>query len=103
QRGADAPRDLTDISASVRGRVGYGGGEFTTTDDSVFFAGAGGRLYRLALDGGLPRAITPAFGAAAAPRVSPDGRWLVYVHHADGIDGLALIDTDGEQFPRKLA
>src|SRR5690606_31630443 len=47
--------------------------------------------------------ITPAFGAAAAPRVSPDGRWLVYVHHADGIDGLALIDTDGEQFPRKLA
>ena len=51
QTGAQAPRDLTDTSQSVRGRVGYGGGEFTTSGDTVIFAGNGGRLYRLALDG----------------------------------------------------
>ncbi|MFN8564731.1 MAG: hypothetical protein U0703_24610 [Anaerolineae bacterium] len=35
--------------------------------------------------------------------MSPDGRWIVYVHHAEGVDGLALVDSDGALFPRKLA
>ncbi|MBI1260078.1 MAG: prolyl oligopeptidase family serine peptidase [Chloroflexi bacterium] len=104
QTGAQAPRDLTDSSHSVRGRVGYGGGEFTTIgEEAIIFAGTGGRLYRLALAGGLPKAITPAFGSAAAPRASSDGRWVVYVHHSEGVDGLALVDAEGELFPRKLA
>ncbi len=103
QSGAQAPRDLTDGEMSVRGRVGYGGGEFTVSNGVVYFAGNGGRLYRLSLDGGLPQPITPAFGAAASPRVSPDGKWIVYVHSAENVDGLALVDTDGAIFPRKLA
>lgn len=103
QTGTQAPRDLTDAGMSVRARVGYGGGDFTTGGNNVYFAGSGGRLYRVALDGGIPKPITPSFGAAASPRVSADGRWVVYVHHADGIDGLALVDTDGALFPRKLA
>ncbi|MCC6802791.1 MAG: S9 family peptidase [Anaerolineae bacterium] len=103
QTGAQAPRDLTDTNMSVRGRVGYGGGEFTCADGVVYFAGPGGRLYRVSLDGGIPKPITPAFGAAAAPRVSPDGRWVIYVHHDEGVDGLALVDAAGEMFPRKLA
>ncbi len=103
QTGAQAPRDLTDGTLSVRGRVGYGGGEFTTTSDAVIFAGADGRLYRLLLDGGLPMPITPEFGAAASPRVSADGKWIVYVHSAENVDGMALVDARGEQFPRKLA
>jgi dipeptidyl aminopeptidase/acylaminoacyl peptidase len=90
QTGAQAPRDLTDSSSSVRAKVGY-------------FAGSAGRIYRLALDGGLPKAITPPFGVAAAPCVSPDGRWVVYVHSADNVDGLALVDCEGALFPRKLA
>ncbi len=103
QTGAEAPRDLSDGSLSVRGRVGYGGGEFTTTADTVIFAAADGRLYRLALDGGLPKPITPAFGGTAAPRVSADGKWVAYVHNGDNIDGIALVDVEGEQFPCKLA
>ncbi len=103
QTGTQAPRDLTDSSTPVRGRVGYGGGEFTTRHGIVYFAGPEGRLYRVALDGGIPQPITPAFGAAASPRVSADGRWVVYVHNGDGIDGLALVDSEGARFPRKLA
>src|SRR3954452_21143287 len=64
QTGAQAPRDLTDTDQSVRGRVGYGGGDFTVANGVVYFAGTGGRLYRLPLDGGLPKAITPAYGSA---------------------------------------
>lgn len=103
QSGIDAPRDLTGDKMSVRGGVGYGGGEFTVTDGFVYFAGQEGRLYRLALDGGVPRPITPAFGNAASPSVSPDGKWVVYVHTYEGNDGLALVDTGGNAWPRKLA
>ncbi len=103
QTGAQAPRDLTDAEQSVRGHIGYGGGEFTVAGGVVYFAGKDSRLYRLLLDGGLPQAITPAFGAAASPRVSPDGRWVIYVHSAENVDGLALVDSLGASFPRKLA
>jgi dipeptidyl aminopeptidase/acylaminoacyl peptidase len=103
QTGVQAPRDLTDVDTRVRGGIGYGGGEFTASGGIVIFVGGGGRLYRLPLDGGSPRAITPAFGAAASPRVSFDHRWVVYVHSAENVDGLALVDTEGQMFPRKLA
>src|SRR5690349_20832454 len=69
--GDDAPRDLT-TDLSVRARVGYGGGDFTVAGGYVYFAEASsGRLYRQPLAAGPARAITPAFGAAAAPAVSP--------------------------------
>lgn len=101
QQGDDAPRDLTD-GLSVRARVGYGGGDFTVASGQVYFAGPEGRLYRQALAGGEAQAITPAFGAAAAPRVSADGRWLAYVYSHEGEDGLALVDSAGSVWPAKL-
>lgn len=102
QRCGDAPCDLTDSSLSISGRVGYGGGEFTVAQGMVY-ASSGGRLYRLALDYGVPQPITPAFGAAAAPVVSNDGRWVAFVHHDEGVDGVAVVDAEGKLFPRKLA
>ncbi|MBI5666820.1 MAG: S9 family peptidase [Chloroflexi bacterium] len=102
QSGVDAPRDLTS-DLSVRARVGYGGGDFTVSGGQVYFAGPGGRLYRLPLAGGSAHAITPGFGEAAAPRVSPDGRWLAFVHTYERDDVLALVDTEGHLWPRKLA
>ena len=103
QTGADAPRDLTESGMSVRARVFYGGGDFTTTQDTIYFIGKGGRLYKLSLSGGIPKPITPEFGQASAPRVSPDGHWVVYVHSGENVDGLVLVDCEGEMFPRKLA
>jgi len=102
QTGAQAPRDLTDATLNVAGRVGYGGGAFTLGDGKAFFV-ANGRLYSQALAGGAPRAITPAFGSYAAPAVSPDGEWVVFVHSYEHVDGLAIVDAAGEFFPRKLA
>ncbi len=101
QQGDDAPRDLT-AELSVRARVGYGGGDFTVASGQVYFAGPEGRLYRQALAGGEAQAVTPAFGAAAAPRVSADGRWLVYVYSHEDEDGLALVDSNGSAWPAKL-
>jgi dipeptidyl aminopeptidase/acylaminoacyl peptidase len=100
QSSGQAARDLTG-ELSVRGRVGYGGGDFAASNGAVYFA-ANGRLYRQSLSGGGPRAITPAFGDAASPAISHDGKWLVYVHSYERIDGLALVDTEGQQWPRKF-
>ncbi len=101
QRGEQAPRDLTS-ELSVRAMVGYGGGDFTVASGQVFFAGPGGRLFRQALEGGEARAVTPGFGAVAAPRVSGDGRWLAYVYSHEGEDGLALVDSAGVGWPAKV-
>ncbi|MCE2471537.1 MAG: S9 family peptidase [Anaerolineae bacterium] len=102
QTGLDAPRDLTDRRLNVAGRVGYGGGAFTVGGGQVVFA-AEGRLYRQALAGGAARAITPQFGSYASPAISADGRWVACAHNYEGLDGLVLVDAEGEEFPRKLA
>ena len=102
KKGNEALRELTDSEYSVAGRVGYGGGNFTVYEGQVYFV-SNGRLYKLSLAGGAPEPITPKFGGAAAPRVSPDGRWLVFVHTYDHDDVLALVDTDGESWAQKIA
>lgn len=101
QTGDDAPRELTDEQLSVSARVGYGGGEFTVGAGHVYFA-ANGRLYRQALASGTAKSLTPSFGAAASPRLSNDGKWLAYVYHHEGEDGLALVDAAGKLWPVKL-
>ena len=102
QTGSQAPRDLTDSALNVAGRVGYGGGAFTVGAGVVVFA-ANGRLYSQALHSGVARAITPQFGDHAAPALSADGRWVVYAHSYEHVDGLAIVDAEGAHFPRKLA
>ena len=96
-----APRDLTD-ALSVRATVGYGGGDFCVAGGVVIFS-SGGRLYRQELAGGETRPITPALGAVASPRLSPDGRWVLFVQSAERKDCLAVVDSAGEQWPVKLA
>jgi dipeptidyl aminopeptidase/acylaminoacyl peptidase len=102
QGGAQAPRDLTS-DLNVRAWVGYGGGDFTVSNGDIYFAGPEGRLYRQNLESGSARPVTPAFGESASPSVSADGKWLVYVYSYERTDGLALVDTDGNLWPRKLA
>jgi len=100
QRGHDAPYDLSG-DLSVRGRVGYGGGEVATHGDTVIYS-ADGRLYRQAVGEFKGRAITPAYGAAASPSVSPDGRWVAFVHSAERRDTLAIVPADGGQWPHTV-
>ncbi|MCY3582304.1 MAG: prolyl oligopeptidase family serine peptidase [Chloroflexi bacterium] len=102
QTGWDAPRDLTDASLNVAGAVGYGGGAFTVGAGSVVFA-TKNRLYRQSLAGGVARAISPAFGACAAPALSADGNWVAYAHSYEHEDGLLIVDAEGAHFPRRLA
>ncbi len=102
QEDGGAPRDLT-TDISVRAFVGYGGGDFTLSHGHAYFVGQlDQRIYRQALGGGAPRAITPEFGAASTPVVSPDGRWLAYVHTYEDEDAICVVDVEGKQWPARL-
>jgi dipeptidyl aminopeptidase/acylaminoacyl peptidase len=84
--------------------VGYGGGDFTAQGRHVWFAAQRtGRLFRQPLEAGEARPITPSFGQAAAPAVTPDGAWVAYVHHDEaGVDRLAVVDAAGRSWPAIL-
>ena len=97
-----AVRDLND-SFSVRAKVGYGGGDFTVGQGYVYFIDSESRrIYRQSIEAGLPEPVTPAFGSSASPVLSPNRRWLLYVHSYEGQDVLAVVDTSGKSWPRKL-
>ncbi|HHZ82679.1 MAG TPA: S9 family peptidase [Nitrospirales bacterium] len=97
-----AHRELTN-TLSVRAKVGYGGGEFTVGHGHVYFAEQSGRLYRQSITSGKAKPLLAAFGHAASPCLSPDGTWLVYIHSYEGSDVLAIIDSEGTQWPQKLS
>jgi dipeptidyl aminopeptidase/acylaminoacyl peptidase len=97
----EARLDLTE-EQSVRGTVGYGGGEYTAGKGMVIFAERGGRLYRRPAGPGQPRPITPPFGSTASPALSPDGRWVAYVFSDGKEDLLALVDAEGRDWPVQL-
>ena len=98
----EARRDLFS-QYSARGGVGYGGGEFCTGRDSVFFVEKGCQLFRFHLPYGPAKPITPVYGSVASPAVSPDQQRVAYVF-SDGItDALALVDAQGSNWPVKIA
>lgn len=102
QTRGEAPRALT-TAPSVAGRVLYGGGDFCVASGQVIFAGKDGRLYHRTLSPQAPQPITPAYGSVAAPVLSPNGKWVVYVFSDGSHDCLAYVDLDGQQWPQKLA
>lgn len=97
----DAPRDLTS-DLSVRAEVGYGGGDFTVHGGFAYFAvHKDGRLFRQPITAGPATPITPKFGSAASPVVSPDGRFVAYVHYdGEKTDVLGIVDAEGQRWPQ---
>jgi dipeptidyl aminopeptidase/acylaminoacyl peptidase len=99
--GPDAARDISG-GLRVGGGVGYGGGDFTVRNGFAVFS-SGGRLYRVSLESGLPRPITPQFGDCASPVISPDGSKILFIHTYEETDCLALVDSEGQNWPVKIA
>jgi dipeptidyl aminopeptidase/acylaminoacyl peptidase len=100
--GVQAHRDLNS-EYNVRAGVGYGGGDFTVGFGVVYFVEAGsGRIYRQPTLEGTAQPVTPAFGSAASPVISPDGEYLLFVHSYERQDSIGLVDVSGKSWPIKL-
>lgn len=100
--GESAFRELNS-TFSISAGVGYGGGDFTAGLGKVIFVDKESkRLFQQPLGEGSPQAITPAFGSAASPRISPHGEYVLFVHSYEGQDTLAVVDLEGKKWPRKL-
>lgn len=97
-----AHRDLNS-DFNIRAQVGYGGGDFTVGQGNVYFIDSeSGRIYRQPTHSGTAKAITPSFGSAASPVLSPDGKHLLYVHSYERQDAISLVDSNGEDWPTRL-
>lgn len=81
------------------GAIGYGGGDFFAGNAGVVFCDRSGRLYTKPYGAGLPKALTPEFGGCAAPVLSPDGSFVVFVHTYEDRDLLAFVPADGSEWP----
>ncbi len=91
------PQDLT-TGLDVGSSLGYGGGDFDVAAGLLVFV-SGDVLWRQTLAGGPAARLTPGFGQADSPAVSPDGRWVAYVHREHDTDRLAIVDASGRAWP----
>lgn len=100
QRGAEALREVSEVGTSIRGAVGYGGGEFTASRNATAYVASGGTLFLHRSTQDAPRSV--AGPKNAAPVISPDEQWILYLHAQDGEDHLAAASLQHQQYPRRL-
>ena len=95
-------QDLTGDQYDVRGRVGYGGGEFAIGRDFLIFANRDGRLFRRERKSGTIKPITPGWGNMASPLISPNQRWVMFVYSDGEKDFLGVVNAQGFGWPMIL-
>ncbi len=86
-------RDLT-RDWRVGARVGYGGGDFTTAGDAVYFVD-GVRLLRQSLSGSPPVRVAEFNDPVCSPTVSPDGSLIALVAGGPERDRLLVLPSAG--------
>ena len=98
-------KEVIDISpgTNVGGGIGYGGGSFTVNGDSIIYVEKGSnQLYLLSVVDIQPKEITTSLCKTAAPRISPSGKYLVFVHSDETDDTISITDIDGSISPLPL-
>jgi dipeptidyl aminopeptidase/acylaminoacyl peptidase len=95
-------KSLTGEDYDVRGKVGYGGGEFAIGRDFLIFANRDGRLYRREWRTGSIKPITPGWGNMASPAISPNQKWVMFVFSDGEKDLIGAVNSQGFSWPMPL-
>jgi dipeptidyl aminopeptidase/acylaminoacyl peptidase len=95
-------RKVTSGDRNVRGRVGYGGGEFAVAGDFMVFTDKEGQLIRSDFNADRIYPITPAWGGVAHPLISPNRKWVVFIFSDGHTDLLAVVNARGLGWPMQL-
>lgn len=89
----DGYRDLT-FAQKIRGGLFYGGGDFHVRNNLIVFVDKDGQLFLTHVTGGAPELISAPAGASAAPMISPDGKFVLFVNSYDDIDRLMIVSLE---------
>lgn len=100
KRPNDAVQKLV-TDKKISGGVGYGGGEFSTHENNVYFV-ADKALYVVPNTGGEARRVSKIIGDIAAPAISPDGDTAMLVHSSERRDSIILTKLDKFAWPVEL-
>ena len=88
-------KEVIDLSPgnNIGGGIGYGGGSFTVNGDSIIYVEKGSnQLYLLSAADIQPQKITASLCKTAVPRISPSGKYLVFVHSNGTTDTIEVLD-----------
>lgn len=88
----------------IGGNVNYGGGDFCVGDGYVIFCSQGD-LYRYSIMLSArqePVRLTQNMGCCAAPEMSKDGLWVVFIRQYANEDYVMVVDVVGKNTPAVL-
>ena len=93
---------ITSPAYSVKGGVLYGGGEFSVSGSKVVFCANRNQLVLWDRDRNSLSPVTPLWGKVAAPSISPDGKWVLFVFSDGETDLVGVVPLHGLDWPRQL-
>ncbi len=91
-----------DIKDSIKSGIFYGGGEFCVVKEKAVFCINHNQLVVFNLKTGESKPIIPAWGKVAAPSISPDGKWVLYVFSDGETDLIGVAPLHGLDWPRQM-
>jgi len=100
-----ANKGVLDLSPgnNVGGGIGYGGGSFTVSGDSIVYVEKEtNQLYLLSSADTQLKKLTSSLCKTATPRISPSGKYMVFVHSDGTDDTISITDIDGIFSPLPL-
>lgn len=98
-------KEIRDLSPGINvgGGIGYGGGSFSVKGDTVVYVEKGSnQLLLLSTADDQPIKLTTSLYKTAAPRISPSGKYLCFVHSDGAADTISIIGIDGSFSPLPL-
>jgi dipeptidyl aminopeptidase/acylaminoacyl peptidase len=84
----------------VGGTVGYGGGDFICSNDSIVFCAGKQGLQQIEREMASPRRLTQDLYQTASPAISPNGRFLAFVASDGKDDQIALLNLEKRSWPQ---
>lgn len=93
---------LLDLKNSIKSGVFYGGGEFSAIKEKAVFCINRNQLVAFNSRNGEFKSIIPAWGKVAAPSISPDGKWVLYIFSDEETDLIGIVSMHGLDWPRQM-
>ena len=81
---------------NVGGELLYGGGAYTSSGDSLIVVDKNShQLQKIHPDQSKINPLTTSLVRAASPAISPDGKFVTFVHSDDELDSITILDLSG--------